>query len=299
MSKIFTLLALLLLRVFSILPRKVSLSLGSFLGVIGYTLVKSRRNIGIKNLSLCFPQMTEEEKHKIIKNHFKQLLMSGVDYGLAMYANADKIKKMITYKNIEYIDQFYGKQPIILLCPHFVGLEFSGLRLSLDYVGFSMATEQKNEYIAAKLKNSRERFMKHKGGVILSRMSGLRPVIRKLKEEKNIFYYLPDQDMGAKDSLFIPFFAYPECATIYALPKLVQLSNAVVIPTVIYRNGDGYILEFSKPLDNYPTDNLENDVIKMNQAIEKLVEPHIEEYFWLHKRFKTQKGIKERGLIYK
>lgn len=299
MEKILTVLVLFVARIFSILPRRFSRLLGAILGWIGYTFAKKRRAIGIKNLSLCFPEMSEDEKNRIIKAHFKHLLTCAVDYGLVFYATAKQIRQLVQYKNIECIDKYYGKRPIILLCPHFGGLEFSGLRLSLDYVGFSTATEQKNSHIATKLKKARERFMVHKGGEILSRMAGLRPVIRKLKIDKNIFYYLPDQDMGERDSLFVPFFGYKKAATVNILPKLVALSDAVVIPTVIYQNGNGYVLEFAEPLENYPSGDHIRDVTTMNQAIEKLIKPHIEEYYWLHKKFKTQEGIKERGLIYK
>ena len=114
-----------------------------------------------------------------------------------------------------------------------------------------------------------------------------------------IFYYLPDQDFGEKDSLFVPFFAYPNCATVNVLPKLVELSNAVVIPCAIYAENNGYVLEIFKAWDNYPSGDLYQDVVYMNKFIESVVLKHIEEYFWLHKRFKTEPGIKERGLLYK
>ena len=68
---------------------------------------------------------------------------------------------------------------------------------------------------------------------------------------------------------------------------------------VAYRTDLGYEVEFFEDLDNYPSNDLENDVTRMNQFIEKVALEHIYEYYWLHKRFKTQKGVEERGLIYK
>lgn len=299
MEKVSIFVAAFLLRFFSILPRRLTKLFGAFLGLIGYTFVVSRRNIGIKNLTLCFPEMSEKEKHRIIKAHFKYLLTSVLEYGLVFYASKARIKKLITFKNTEYVDEFYGKRPIILLCPHFVALDLAGVRLSIDYIGFSLYTRQKNMAVAKRLKEARIRFMKDKGGDVFDRGNEFLKFIRKLRKEKQIFYYLPDQDLGEHDSVFVPFFAHPETATVNVLPKLVTISNAVVIPMVICHKGNGYEIEFSRPFTNYPTGNVENDVITMNQAIEKLVLEHIEEYFWLHKRFKTQKGIKERGLIYK
>lgn len=299
MNKILMSLAFILVRVLCFLPLSWLRKIGAILGVIGYKFATSRRNIGLKNLSLCFPHMTIEEKQGIIKAHFKYLLTSVLEYSLVFYASKKRIEQLVRIKNSEYLDQCYGTKPVIILCPHFVGLDLAALRLTIDYVGFTLAFKQKNEYVNRKLVWARSRFMQNKGGEVFTRERGLRPVVKKLREDKQIFYYLPDQDFGEKDSLFVPFFAYQKTATVSVLPKLVALSGAVVIPMGVYQTKNGYTLEFMKPFANYPTDNLESDVIRMNQEIERMVAEHITEYYWLHKRFKTQKGVKERGLIYK
>ena len=123
-------------------------------------------------------------------------------------------------------------------------------------------------------------------------------VLKELRNTKHVFYYLPDQDFGERDSCYVPFFAHPTCATVNALPKLAQFSNAVVVPTAVYWEKDHYEMVFFKACDNYPTDNLENDIIRMNEFVESAVMHAIPQYFWLHKRFKTQPG-QERGLLYK
>lgn len=293
------LIAFFLIKALSFLPIKWLRKLGDFLGIVGYKLAVSRRNIGMKNLSLCFPEMSNKKKQAIIRKHFKYLLTSIIEYGFVFYANANKIKQLVTIKNVEYIEKIYGEKPIIILCPHFVGLELAALRLSIDYVACSLVSSQKNKKLTEKLKNARIRFMKEKGGVLFTRTEGIWPIIRKLRDDKLNFYYLPDQDFGEKDSIFVPFFSYKTAATVNILPKIVTICKGVVIPMVVYRTSNGYTIEFSEPFIDYPTANLENDIIRMNQAIEKEVLGHIHDYYWLHKRFKTQQGIKDRGLLYK
>ena len=297
MKKILFYFTLLVLRLISLLPMVVIRVIGISFGILGYYIAIKRRNIGIKNLSLCFPAMTVQEKHKIIKEHFKYLLTSGFEYSLLFYASSTRIRRIVKVKNPELIDKYYHHRPIILLCPHFVGLDLCGLRLSLDYSGISMFTKQKNDIITERIRQARIRFMKHRGGNVLARNDGLRPVIKKLRTDKEIFYYLPDQDLGERDSLYVPFFAHPTCATVNALPKLASLTNAVVIPLAIYRVGNHYEIELSEPFDDYPTSNLENDVIRMNKFIESAIDKNIAQYFWLHKRFKSQPNI-PRGSIY-
>ncbi|MDQ5922212.1 MAG: Kdo2-lipid lauroyltransferase/acyltransferase, partial [Pseudomonadota bacterium] len=133
---------------------------------------------------------------------------------------------------------------------------------------------------------------------VFARQDGLRPILKRLKETKQVFYYLPDQDFGERDSIYVPFFAYPTCATVNVLPKLVQLSNAVVVPLAVYRVGDHYEVEFTEAWDNYPSGDITADVSRMNKYIEGAVSKNIAQYFWLHKRFKTQPN-QERGALYK
>jgi len=297
LQNILTYIGLAIVWLISKLPMSVIRLLGSGLGVIGYYTVVSRRKIGIKNLTLCFPQMSEDEKHKIIKQHFKCLVTSALEYGLVFYASGDRLKKIIKVKNEHYMWQHYGKQPIIILCPHFVGLDLAPIRLSLDFSGYTMYTQQKNSLIAKKLSKARLRFIENKGARVFARRDALRPIIKLMRETKLPFYYLPDQDFGERDSVFVPFFAMPTCATVTALPKLVQLTNAVVMPMLVHRVGNTYEVEFYPPWENYPSGNVIDDIKYMNKCIEGMVLRAMPEYFWLHKRFKTQPNM-PRGAIY-
>lgn len=298
MQRILTAIGLLIVRILSLLPTKTTMLLGSGLGILGYHMVKSRRNVGIKNLSLCFPEMSQSEKEQIIKQHFKYLMQSALEYGLVFYASYERIAEMVSIKNLDYVLQHYEKRPIILLCPHFVGLDLGALRLTQEIVGYSIYSRQKNNLVAEKLKDARIRFIRDQGGEIFARKEGLRPVIKRLRATKRAFYYLPDQDFGERDSVYVPFFAYPTCATVNVLPKLVQLTDAVVVPMAVHRVGEHYEMEFFKAWENYPTGDLTADVRQMNQFVESAIMKDISQYFWLHKRFKTQPGHK-RGYLYK
>lgn len=288
---------LLLLRIISLLPIVIINKLGAGLGWLGYYIAPQRRNIGLKNLALCFPELNSYKKQQIIKQHFKYLMTSALEYGLLFFASKNRIKETVRVINPHIIDEYYSKQPIILVAPHFVGLDLAASRLSQDYVGCSIYSQQKNSYITKRLKDARLRFMRDRGGEIFARNEGLRPIIKKLRRDKPIFYYLPDQDFGERDSLYVPFFAHPTCATVNILPRLVKLTGAVVIPMAVYRVANHYEVEFYSPWKDYPTDNLYNDTVQINQFVELAVKQHLEQYFWLHKRFKSQPGM-ERGSIY-
>ena len=286
-----------LLRLLSWLPLPIMRVLGWIFGNLSYFVIRRRRNVGLVNLGLCFPNKTEAARRRILRHHFCELFTIGFDYGLIFGSSPRRLKRLVKYRNFEHISRYYGEKPIILLAPHLLGLDIGANRTSLDITGYSMFSHQRNRYLSERLKQARIRFMAHKGGEIFSRQEGLRSIVKKMKLNKWPFYYLPDQDMDERNLMFVPFFAHPYCATVDVMPKLAQLADAVIIPMASYREGNHYVVEFWPAWENYPTGDSVADVTRMNRAIEEMILKHPEQYLWMHKRFKTQPNMK-RGALY-
>jgi KDO2-lipid IV(A) lauroyltransferase len=53
-------------------------------------------------------------------------------------------------------------------------------------------------------------------------------------------------------------------------------------------NYQGYEVRFFPAWENYPTDDLIADTRRINEFIEERVREMPEQYFWLHRRFKTR-----------
>ena len=103
------------------------------------------------------------------------------------------------------------------------------------------------------------------------------------------FYYLQDMDLGSRDSIFVPFFG-TQAATITGLSRLARAAGAVVVPCItrILPNGRGYVVELGEPWADFPTDDVEADTRRMNAFIENAVRTMPEQYYWVHRRFKTR-----------
>lgn len=286
-----------LLRVLSSLPMPVINVLSSILGFLGYYCIKKRRNVGLVNLNLCFPEMSEKDKQKLMMQHFKEVMCSAFCYGWLFYASPEKLRRVIKIKGLENYTKVRGIRPVIYLVPHFLSLDIGANRLTLETPGYSVYSAQRNAYLNERIKDARLRFIKDQGGEVFSRQEGLRSIVRKMTQTMIPFYYLPDQDMDEKNSVYVQFFAHPVCATLDTLPKLTQLTSAVVIPVATYREGNHYVMEISPPLENYPTGNVLVDVETMNRQIEKMIMKHPAQYLWMHKRFKTQPNL-PRGKLY-
>jgi KDO2-lipid IV(A) lauroyltransferase len=85
-----------------------------------------------------------------------------------------------------------------------------------------------------------------------------------------------------------------QAATIPALSRLVRLTGACVVPIIVCQVSSGYEVEVMPPWENFPGESVEEDTAYMNRFIESQVLRMPEQYFWLHKRFKTRPPGEQR-----
>ncbi len=273
-----------LLWLLHFLPLSVLAALGRGLGLVLYALGRERRNVALTNLRLCFPHWSEEERRKVARRHVQAVARSFVERGILWWSSLERIQRLIRVEGREHVDALRG-QPMIWLAPHFVGLDMGGTRLITEWAGCSMYSRQKDPLVDRVLLRGRTRFITPR---LFSRQDGIRPLVRAIREGLP-FYYLPDQDLGPRESIFVPFFGVP-AATITGLSRLARLAGAVVVPVVTRQlpGGDGYVTTFYPHWRGFPSGDDEADARRMNDFIEQRVLEMPEQYWWLHKRFKTR-----------
>ncbi|MGQ5521654.1 LpxL/LpxP family acyltransferase [Chitinimonas sp. PSY-7] len=264
------------------LPFRAITGLGYAVGWLLYRVARSRRRVGEINLGLCFPNMPVVERQRALQNHFVALSRMLLEYGYCWFSSREELEQLVRIEGMQHLQALEGR-PVILMMPHFTGLDMAGLRVSLEVPVVSIYSKQKDAGLDAYVEQKRLRF---DTGIVLSRQAGIRPALKALKQGYR-FYYLPDQDFGPRDSVFAPFFGVP-AATITGLSRLAKASGAQVLPCYPRREQNGYTLVIEPPLANFPSDDVQQDAERMNAVIESQILQHPEQYFWLHKRFKTR-----------
>ncbi len=265
------------------LPLKWIGAIGAALGSILYRFGRGR--VTRVNLALCFPEMSERERHDLGLKHFRMLGRNAVELSVMVWGSEKQLLELVRLECFEHLKTAAeGGKPVIVMAPHFIGLNMGGIRVAHEYPGTSsIYSKQKNPVLDRIFLKARTRFgAPH----LVSRQEGLRSVIRVIKSGKP-FYFLPDMDFGIRDAIFSPFFGVPT-ATITALPRLAKLTGAKVVPVITRQVGDGYVARFYPAWEDYPTGDIEADVRRMNAFIEERVREMPEQYFWAHKRFKTR-----------
>jgi len=273
-----------LLRVLSWLPLPALAMLGKGLGNTVYLLMPSRRRIALKNISASFPELSKEEHSRIAKRCFQLIAQTTLSMGINWWASPARLKRLVSYEGKEHYDKVLAEgKNVILLAPHAIALEMGGLVLSLERSMITMFQHTKRPLLNNMVKAKRGRF----GGILVERREPLRALL-KLIRQGHPFYYLPDQDAGDK-GVFVPFFN-TQASTFSVLSKFAKAGHAVVLPcfTHILPNGKGWHAVIGEPLENFPGEDELLDAERMNSVIATMISTAPEQYFWVHKRFKTR-----------
>ena len=268
------------------LPLPILARLGEGLGALLYRLGARRRKIVLVNLSLCFPELDISQRQALARAHFRILGRSILERSILWWGSRERLSRLIRVDGEEKIRAARDAgRPVILLAPHFVGLDIGGIGMALRLDVVSIYSAQKNPVFDQLLLSGRKRFGDQQ---LLSRQDGARTSIKAMKSGRP-FYYLPDMDFGRRDSVFAPFFGV-EAATITGLSRLGRAAGAVVIPCItrMLPAGQGYVVEIGDAWTDFPTSDVEDDTRQMNAYIERVVRTMPEQYYWVHRRFKTR-----------
>ena len=277
------------------LPFRIIVAVGNGVGALLYPLANERRRVADINLRLCFPQISDEARAKLIHEHFKMFARGLFERSILWWASAERINSLIRIEGVEHFEAVKG-QPMILLTPHFVGMDVGGQWIAQQVDTVCMYSKQKNLYLTDLLLRKRGRF-RHQ--YLYSRQEGLRPILKGMRKGLP-FIYPPDQDQGVRDGAFIPFFGVP-AATMTSVPRIAKSTGAKVVPSItrVLPGGEGYVLTFYPAWENYPSGDDIADTRRMNAFIEDRVREMPEQYSWLHKRFKTRPEGEERQRFYR
>ena len=269
------------------LPTAALCRLGEWLGALLHALAGTRRRIGLTNLRLCFPDMDEAARSRLLKSHFRALGRATLLESVSWWAPRADVEKLTRIEGIEHVRPYLGK-PLIWLAPHFVGLNIGGVRITAEFAPIvSLYARIKNPHLNRLMLHARTRFGEvGRQSEMYSRQDGIKPVIRAIRKGLP-FYYLPDMDFGRKDAVFVPFFGVP-AATVTGLSRLARATGAVVVPCVTGWHDGGFVTRLYPAWSDFPTDDVTADTRRMNAFIEARILEMPEQYFWLHKRFKTQ-----------
>jgi Kdo2-lipid IVA lauroyltransferase/acyltransferase len=270
-----------LMSVLAWLPLPFIRGLGWALALLLFVMLGARRRVARINLSIAFPDRSPKEVAALVRRHFVVFVQAWLDRAWLWHGAPWLTRRRLTITGA--FDEINKAGPIVLFVPHFVGLDAAGIAVTqqLPRAMVAIYTNQANPVIDAWVLARRQRFGNIK---MLGRVAGVKDIVAALREG-GMLALLPDMGFGPEESIFVPFFGI-ETTTMPSLSRFARLGRARVIPIVTKMTSRGYDIEFKPAWENFPSQDVVADTLRMNETLEGYIREVPEQYFWVHKRYK-------------
>ncbi len=265
-------------------PLRLVNGLGRLLGRGAYHLAHSRRHIAMVNVGLCFPELSATARDSLVRQTFQHVAVGALEVMVPWLNPKHDLSQRIKLEGVDHLRQAQALgRGVVLVGGHFTALDIISQGLAAAAEIDVMYRDNKNPVWEWLQVNGRRRYF---AGVI--ERSDTRQTLRRLKAGRTV-WYAPDQDYGAKHSVFAPFFGVP-AATITATSRLARFNNSPVLFMSHFRDWDSltWSVSFSPIIEGFPSDDAVADATLMNQVLERAIRQHPEQYLWIHRRFKTR-----------
>jgi KDO2-lipid IV(A) lauroyltransferase len=258
-------------------------TLGWLLGWALYALVLPRRRVVFINLRLCFPKLSQQELRALARQTFIHFAQAWLDRGWLWHGPDDQVRQRLTLTGA--LDALQGREPVVIFAPHFVGLDagWTALTQQLPRHFQTIYTPQSNHVLDDWILAGRQRFGQAR---LLLREDGVKPLVAALRQG-DLLYLLPDMSFGLSESVFVPFYGI-SAATVPSLSRFARLGRAQVVPVITRLTPQGYEVEVQPAWKDFPTDDALADTARMNLQLQTYIDAMPDQYYWVHKRFKTQ-----------
>lgn len=270
------------------LPYRLQMWLGGGLGWLAQYLVPSRRRIAETNLRLCYPDLSEARRRKLLKQQFRSVGKGAMEVGLCLWGRRETLDPLAEIEGMQHLEEAATRgRGIILLSAHTTA-HVLGVRLGQRYLaelGYRTTAMYKPPHDPVIARVMRRRYEAHAGqaGMTDENVVALLAALRR----GEAVWYAADQKAERRLSVIVDFFGQP-ARTHIAPSRLAGMTKATVVPFFTLRrpDGRGYRLIFKAPLTNFPGGDEAEDARQINRIIEEVVNEDPAQYFWLHQRFK-------------
>lgn len=280
-------LAALAIKSSGLLPIDVGQRLGFYVGKCMLFLNTREVKIARRNIEICFPDFSQEQKQSLLRKSFLHAGMQIFEIAHLWINNANKAIDLINeIEGFDILESARAKrQGILLILPHLGNWELVNAYMLQQMPMVAMYTPSQLPAVEKLMIAGRE-----KTGLKLAEANakGVIRLIKTLKEGGNITI-LPDQEPTLSGGEFAPFF-HTEALTMTLISKMLQKSNATPIIAFVHRKeiGSGFKLYFRDVNENIIANDMRTSLTALNQSVEECVREFPEEYMWGYKRFRKR-----------
>jgi Kdo2-lipid IVA lauroyltransferase/acyltransferase len=283
-------LALLIVRLFAAMPRRIAYPTAKTLARLGFHLARRQRRAGLRNLQMAFPELSRNALAKILRGSFENLGRLLVEFTHMPELNKGNICRFVVHDGLEnYLEGLRRGRGVIFMTAHFGAWELSSFAHAV--YGYPL------RFVVRPIDNPRvekliSTYRTHSGNIPIERRSAARDILKALRQNEAVGI-LFDQNTTRSEGIFAEFFGIP-AATTPALALFALRTGAAVVPGfLIWDTSLGkHRLRLDPPVQLIDTGNLDHDVLENTKIFNKILEGYIRAYpdqwLWIHRRWKTR-----------
>lgn len=269
----------------------------SLTGKFIYHILPYRRKIIMRNIEQVFANtISLKDKTNLAKAFYSHLAKCIKETILIRFISDKKLQSKVDVIGHEHLlNVAKDGKGVLVLTGHFGSFEFAPLGGILNFNQYQghfhfIRKSIGNKTIEKILFN---RYIKA-GLHVIPKQNAMHMVKDALNKNHAVIFVLDQHAIiSNKDGIPVEFFG-KKAGTYRSLASIARHTGIPVVPAAGYRLKNGkHVLEFHKPIiwEEFPTtsESLHNNTRKYNQALEKIILAHPEQWMWLHKRWKLDK----------
>ncbi len=196
----------------------------------------------------------------------------------------ENVRELIRYDGLENFQSALARgRGVLVATAHLGNWELSAFAHALmtapmHVVARPLDNRRLDEFI--------ERRRAMSGNRIISKREAAREVLRALKRGQAVGILI-DQNTSLEEGVFIDFFGIKACAG-RGFARLAHHSGAAVVPGyALWSEAERkYVLRFDPEIPM--SGGVAADTQRIHSHLEKVIRQHADQYFWIHRRWKTR-----------
>jgi len=267
-----------------ILPLGFSYTLARWLGTFTYRVLRYRSDVVMDNLRIAFgSDMEEAQLQKIGAESYRQIAMSFVELLISPKLH-NSILYMLEPGQVTLLQNLLAQgKGLVTVSGHLGNWELQGAAAAttMDDPFTVAATQQSNPYI--------DRFITRRRSAMGMQVAGtkeaMKLLVRALRNHQAIGL-VADQNAGL-GAVFVDFFG-KIAATQPGPAQLALKFKAPMVVGAAIRTGPGQFKVLVEQVEIRTDDTVETLTQRHVKILEGFIRQHPEQYFWLHRRWKTR-----------
>ena len=271
-------------------PRPAARSLGALIGYLALRIFKRLRNVGLLNLALALPAVSEPERLRILRTVYRNLGWLLAEFCQMSNYTADQAAQFIRYEGLEHYLAAKAKgSGVLVLTGHLGAWELSSFYHSLQKHPMGLVIRRLDNPLVDRFVN---RVRSKHGNRIIDKDDFARGLISSMRAGETVGI-LMDTNMTPPQGVFVPFFGVEACSA-SGLARIALKTGAAVLPGFLLweENEQQYVLHFGPELLLKRTGDSEADALSNTALFTSVLEDYVrrypEQWLWMHRRWKTR-----------